>query len=85
MDTLKMNTYFNRTLVPGLESLKSLQETDFLLFPAINEHSRIPAEGFLPELGHAKTEEKLLEDGTLEITFSKQVTRKGAIMSEAGS
>lgn len=33
---------------------------------------------FLPELGHAKTEEKLLDDGTLEITFSKQVTRKGA-------
>jgi PRTRC genetic system protein C len=40
---------------------------------------------YFPELGHAKTEEKLLEDGTLEITFSKQVTRKGAIMSEAGS
>jgi PRTRC genetic system protein C len=34
--------------------------------------------GYFPELGHAKTEEKLLEDGTLEITFSKQVTRKGA-------
>jgi len=33
---------------------------------------------FLPELGHAKTEEKLLDDGTLEITFSKQVARKGA-------
>jgi PRTRC genetic system protein C len=32
---------------------------------------------FFPELGHAKTEEKLLDDGTLEITFSKQVTRKG--------
>ena len=35
-------------------------------------------QGFIPELGHARTEEKLLEDGTLEITFSKQVTRKGA-------
>ena len=33
--------------------------------------------GFFPDLGHAKTEEKMLEDGTLEITFSKQVTRKG--------
>lgn len=33
--------------------------------------------GFFPELGHAKTEEKILADGTLEITFSKQVTRKG--------
>ena len=32
---------------------------------------------YFPELGHAKTEEKTLEDGTLEITFSKQVTRKG--------
>jgi PRTRC genetic system protein C len=34
--------------------------------------------GFFPELGHARTEEKTLEDGTLEITFSKQVTRKGS-------
>jgi PRTRC genetic system protein C len=34
--------------------------------------------GFFPELGHAKTEEKTLDDGTREITFSKQVTRKGA-------
>jgi hypothetical protein len=33
--------------------------------------------GFFPELGHAKTEEKTLDDGTLEIAFSKQVTRKG--------
>ncbi|MEW5985047.1 MAG: PRTRC system protein C [Chloroflexota bacterium] len=33
---------------------------------------------FFPELGHAQTEEKTLADGTLEITFSKQVTRKGA-------
>jgi PRTRC genetic system protein C len=34
---------------------------------------------FLPELGNAKTEERELPDGTREITFSKQVTRKGAI------
>lgn len=34
---------------------------------------------FFPELGHAKTEEKTLADGTREITFSKQVTRKGAL------
>lgn len=34
---------------------------------------------YFPELGHAKTEEKTLADGTLEITFSKQVTRKGAM------
>ena len=34
---------------------------------------------FLPELGHARTEETLLADGTLEVTFSKQVTRKGAL------
>ena len=33
--------------------------------------------GFFPELGHAKSEEKTLADGTVEITFSKQVTRKG--------
>ncbi len=34
---------------------------------------------FFPELGHARIEEKTLADGTLEITFSKQVTRKGFI------
>ena len=32
---------------------------------------------FLPELGHASVTEKTLPDGALEITFSKQVTRKG--------
>ena len=32
---------------------------------------------FFPELGNAKTEEKPLPDGTLEVTFSKQITRKG--------
>ncbi|MCI0580183.1 MAG: PRTRC system protein C [Chloroflexi bacterium] len=31
---------------------------------------------FFPELGHATIEEKNLADGTLEITFNKQVTRK---------
>ncbi len=35
--------------------------------------------GFFPELGHAKTEERTLDDGTLEIIFSKQVTRKGCV------
>jgi hypothetical protein len=44
---------------------------------SINEHNRIPAEAFFPELGHARVDEKTLADGTLEITFSKQVTRKG--------
>ncbi len=32
---------------------------------------------YYPELGNAKIEEKTLPDGTLEITFSKQVTQKG--------
>ena len=32
---------------------------------------------FFPELGHARVDKKTLADGTLEITFSKQVTRKG--------
>lgn len=77
-----MNTYINGTLVPGLKNLKLFREIDFFLFPAINEHNWIPAETYLPELGPAKTEEKLLEDGTLEITFSKQVTRKGLAIPE---
>lgn len=34
--------------------------------------------GYFPELGYAKIEEKTLPDGTLEIAFSKQVTRKGS-------
>jgi PRTRC genetic system protein C len=33
---------------------------------------------FLPELGNARIDEKTLPDGTLEISFSKQVTRKGS-------
>ena len=32
---------------------------------------------FFPELGHARIDEKALPDGTLEIIFNKQVTRKG--------
>ena len=32
---------------------------------------------FFPELGHATTDEKTLPDGTVEVTFSKQITRKG--------
>jgi PRTRC genetic system protein C len=32
---------------------------------------------YFPELAHAATDEKTLEDGTLQITFRKQVTRKG--------
>jgi hypothetical protein len=33
---------------------------------------------FFPALGHARVDEKTLPDGTLEISFSKQVTRKGS-------
>ncbi len=43
-----------------------------------SEDVRRHLQTFLPELGHARSEEKLLPDGTLEVTFSKQVTRKGA-------
>lgn len=43
-----------------------------------SEDVRRHLQTFLPELGHARTEEKVLPDGTLEVTFSKQVTRKGA-------
>ena len=32
---------------------------------------------YFPELAHATTEEKTLPDGTVEITFRKQVARKG--------
>ena len=32
---------------------------------------------YFPELGSAKIDEKRLPDGTLEITFSKQVTHNG--------
>ncbi|MDT8307647.1 MAG: PRTRC system protein C [Anaerolineae bacterium] len=33
---------------------------------------------YYPELAHATTEEKTLPDGTMEITFRKQVARKGS-------
>lgn len=32
---------------------------------------------YFPELAHATTDEQTLEDGTLQIAFRKQVTRKG--------
>ena len=32
---------------------------------------------YFPELAHTTTDEQTLEDGTLQITFRKQVTRKG--------
>ena len=32
---------------------------------------------YFPELAHATTDEQTLEDGTLQVTFRKQVTRKG--------
>lgn len=34
-----------------------------------------------PEIAHATTEEKELDDGTVEITFRKQVARKGSDIS----
>ena len=33
---------------------------------------------YFPELAHATTEEKTLPDGTVEVTFRKQVARKGS-------
>lgn len=33
---------------------------------------------YFPEMAHATTEEKVLPDGTVEITFRKQVARKGS-------
>lgn len=33
---------------------------------------------YFPEVAHATTEEKTLADGTVEITFRKQVARKGS-------
>lgn len=43
----------------------------------INEHNKIPVEGFFIELANGRIDEKTLDDGTLEISFSKQVTTKG--------
>lgn len=37
---------------------------------------------YFPELAHATIEEKALPDGTVEVTFRKQVARKGS--SDAG-
>ena len=37
---------------------------------------------YFPELAHAAVEEKALPDGTVEVTFRKQVARKGS--SDAG-
>ena len=37
--------------------------------------------GYFPELARATVEEKTLEDGTVEISFRKQVTTKGAAAS----
>jgi len=38
---------------------------------------------YFPEIAHATTEEKTLPDGTVEISFRKQVARKGAGDEEA--
>ena len=42
-----------------------------------NEQVLAFCRAYFPELGQAKIEEKTLENGTLEVTFSKQVTTKG--------
>jgi len=42
------------------------------------EHVLHQLKTFFPALGHARVDEKTLPDGTLEISFSKQVTRKGS-------
>lgn len=41
------------------------------------EQIRTHLTAYFPELVHATTEEKNLPDGTVEITFRKQVARKG--------
>ena len=41
------------------------------------EQIRTHLAAYFPELAHATTEEKNLPDGTVEITFRKQVARKG--------
>lgn len=41
------------------------------------EHVKDHLSMYMPELAHATTEEKTLPDGTVEITFRKQVARKG--------
>lgn len=42
------------------------------------EQIRTHLAAYFPELAHATTEEKNLPDGTVAITFRKQVARKGA-------
>lgn len=42
------------------------------------EQIRTHLAAYFPELAHATTEEKNLPDGTVEITFHKQVARKGS-------
>lgn len=42
------------------------------------EQIRTHLAAYFPELAHATTEEKTLPDGTVEITFRKQVARKGS-------
>jgi PRTRC genetic system protein C len=42
------------------------------------EQIRTHLTAYFPELAHATTEEKTLPDGTVEITFRKQVARKGS-------
>src|SRR5690606_27845487 len=42
------------------------------------EHVKDHLSVYFPQLAHATIEEKTLPDGTVEITFRKQVARKGA-------
>jgi PRTRC genetic system protein C len=42
------------------------------------EHVKNHLQVYFPELAHATTEEKTLADGTVEISFRKQVARKGS-------
>jgi PRTRC genetic system protein C len=46
------------------------------------EQVRAHLTAFFPELARATTEEKPLPDGTLEITFRKQITTKGAAAAD---
>ena len=46
------------------------------------EQVRLHLVQYFPELAHAAVEEKALPDGTVEVTFRKQVARKGS--SDAG-
>lgn len=46
------------------------------------EQVRLHLATFFPELSHASTEEELLENGRLQITFRKRVATKGCVTSE---